>query len=44
MLNPKLAQAYFAEVNVLYKQMFLNENMTHGLLESYSEGLSEIIY
>lgn len=42
--NYKLAQAYFEEVNAPYKQIFLMENMTHGLLESDSEGFSEIIH
>ncbi len=42
--NYKLAQAYFEEVNAPYKQMFLMENMTHGLLESDSEGFSEIVH
>lgn len=42
--NYKLAQEYFEEVNAPYKQMYLMENMTHGLLESDSEGFSEIIH
>ena len=42
--NYKLAQEYFEEVNAPHKQMFLMENMTHGLLESDSEGFSEIIH
>ena len=42
--NYKLAQEYFEEVNAPYKQMFLMKNMTHGLLESDSEGFSEIIH
>ena len=42
--NYKLAQEYFEEVNAPYKQMFIMENMTHGLLESDSEGFSEIIH
>lgn len=42
--NYKLAQEYFDEVNAPYKQMFLMENMTHGLLVSDSEGFSEIIH
>lgn len=36
--NYKLAQEYFEEINAPYKQMFLMKNMTHGLLESDSEG------
>lgn len=42
--NYKLVQEYFEEVNAPYKQMFLMENMAHGLLESDSEGFSEIIH
>lgn len=42
--NYKLAQEYFEKVNAPYKQMFLMENMTHGLLESDSEGFSGIIH
>lgn len=42
--NYKLAQEYFEEVNAPYKQMYFMENMTHGLLESDSEGFSEIVH
>lgn len=42
--NYKLAQEYFEEVSAPYKQMFIMEDMTHGLLESDSEGFSEIIH
>ena len=42
--NYKLAQEYFEEINAPYKRMFLMEHMTHGLLESDSEGFSEIIH
>ena len=42
--NYKLAQKYFDEVKAPYKQMFLMENMTHGLLESDSEGFSEMVH
>lgn len=42
--NYKLAQEYFEEVNAPYKQLFLMENMTHGLLESDSEGFSQIVH
>ena len=42
--NYKLAQEYFEKVGAPYKQMFIMENMTHGLLESDSEGFSEIIH
>jgi len=31
-------------VKAPYKQMFMMENMTHGLLESDSEGFSEIVH
>ena len=42
--NFKLAQEYFENINAPYKQMYLMKNMTHGLLESDSEGFSEIIH
>ena len=42
--NYKLAQEYFEEVNAPYKQMFIMKDMTHGLLESDSEGFSEIVH
>ena len=42
--NYQLAQDYFDKVNAPYKQMFIMENMTHGLLESDSEGFSGIIH
>ncbi len=42
--NYKLAQEYFEKVNAPFKQMFMMENMTHGLLESDSEGFSEIVH
>lgn len=42
--NYKLAEEYFEQVNAPYKQMYLMKNMTHGLLESDSEGFSEIIH
>ena len=42
--NYKLAQEYFEEVNAPYKQIFIMENMTHGLLESDSDGFSEIVH
>ncbi len=42
--NYTLAQQYFEQVNAPYKQMYLMENMTHGLLESDSEGFSELIH
>lgn len=34
----------YEEVNAPYKQMFIMEDMTHGLLESDSEGFSEIVH
>ena len=34
----------FEEVNAPYKQIFIMENMTHGLLESDSDGFSEIVH
>ena len=42
--NYQLAEQYFEEVNAPYKQMFMMENMTHGLLESDSQGFSKIIH
>ncbi len=42
--NWQLAQAYFEAVNAPYKQMFLMEHMTHGLLESDSEGFSALVH
>lgn len=42
--NFHLAQAYFNEVNAPYKQMFIMEDTTHGLLESRSEKFSEILH
>lgn len=42
--NYKLAQEYFEEVSAPYKQMFIMENMTHGLLESDSEGFSQMLH
>lgn len=42
--NYKLAQKYFEQISAPYKQMYLMENMTHGLLESDSERFSEIIH
>lgn len=42
--NYRLVQEYFEEVDAPYKQIFVMENMTHGLLESDSEGFSEIVH
>lgn len=42
--NYKLAQEYFDSVSAPHKEMFIMENMTHGLLESRSEEFSEILH
>ncbi len=42
--NYKLAEAYFNDVIAPYKKLFIMNNMTHGLLESDSEGFSKIIH
>ena len=42
--NYKLAQEYFDNVNAPYKEMFMMEDTTHGLLESKSEYFSEILH
>ncbi len=42
--NYLLAQAYFDQIEAPHKQLFLMENMTHGLLESRSEEFSEIVH
>lgn len=42
--NYLLAQEYFEQVNAPYKQLYCMKNMTHGLLESDSEGFSKIIH
>ena len=42
--NYELAQEYFESVNAPYKQIYMMENMTHGLLESDSEGFAEIVH
>lgn len=42
--NYKLAAEYFEQVNAPYKQMYMMENMTHGLLESDSKGFSDIVH
>lgn len=42
--NYKLAAEYFEQVNAPYKQLFIMKDMTHGLLESDSEGFSEIVH
>lgn len=42
--NYKLAQKYFDSVQAPYKEMFIMENTTHGLLESKSEDFSVILH
>lgn len=42
--NYKLAQEYFDCINAPYKEMYIMENTTHGLLESKSEEFSKIIH
>lgn len=42
--NYKLAQEYFDSVEAPYKEMFIMENTTHGLLESKSGEFSEIVH
>lgn len=42
--NYQLAQAYFNQINAPHKQLYLMQNMTHGLLESDSEGFSQILH
>ena len=42
--NYQLAQAYFEQITAPHKQLFLMENMTHGLLESDSEAFSAILH
>lgn len=42
--NYKLAQEYFEKVNAPYKELFIMEDTTHGLLESKSEYFSEILH
>ena len=42
--NYRLAQEYFVHVNAPYKEMFIMEDTTHGLLESKSEYFSEILH
>lgn len=42
--NYQLAQTYFDKISAPHKQMFIMENMTHGLLESDSEGFSGIVH
>ena len=42
--NYLLAQVYYDEVNAPYKEMFIMENTTHGLLESKSTLFSEYVH
>ncbi len=42
--NYQQAQTYFEQITAPHKQLFLMENMTHGLLESDSEGFSAILH
>lgn len=42
--NYRLAQEYFDEINAPYKQLYIMEDTTHGLLESKSEAFSEILH
>lgn len=42
--NYKLAQKYFDSVQAPYKEMFIMEDTTHGLLESKSEDFSVILH
>lgn len=42
--NYKLAQKYFDSVQTSYKEMFIMEDTTHGLLESKSEDFSVILH
>lgn len=42
--NYKLAETYFDRVAAPYKELFIMENTTHGLLESKSQEFSEIVH
>lgn len=42
--NHVLAKEYFDKVNAPKKGLYIMENMTHGLLESDSEGFSKILH
>lgn len=42
--NYKLAQEYFDRVNAPFKELYIMEDTTHGLLESKSEEFSGIIH
>ena len=42
--NYKLAQEYFDSVSAPYKELYIMEDTTHGLLESKSEAFSEIVH
>lgn len=42
--NYKLAGEYFDSIDAPYKELFIMENTTHGLLESKSEEFSKIVH
>ncbi|MCM1026030.1 MAG: hypothetical protein NC432_06320 [Roseburia sp.] len=42
--NYKLAGEYFDSIDAPYKELFIMENTTHGLLGSKSEEFSEIVH
>lgn len=42
--NYKLAGEYFDSIDAPYKELFIMENTTHGLLESKSEEFSNIVH
>lgn len=42
--NYKLAQEYFEKIEAPYKNLYMMEDTTHGLLESKSEAFSEILH
>lgn len=42
--NYQLARDYFEEVDAPYKELYMMENTTHGLLESKSEAFSDILH
>lgn len=42
--NYVLAQEYFDEIDAPYKQLYIMEDTTHGLLESKSEAFSDILH
>lgn len=42
--NYKLAQEYFDEIDAPYKELYIMEDTTHGLLESKSQEFSNILH